>query len=102
MIPPAENSITASPISTRLSLVKGKLFKTLILVIFMLVFVHLVHAQQLAKVPRIGFLVASSPSFYSSRIEAFRKGLRELGYVEGKTLPLSTDLRRERKIVCVS
>ena len=88
MIPPAENSITASPISTRLSLVQGKLFKTLILVIFMLVFVHLVHAQQLAKVPRIGFLVASSPSFYSSRIEAFRKGLRELGYVEGKNIAI--------------
>ena len=41
-------------------------------------------------------------SFYSSRIEAFRQGLRELGYVEGKILPLSTGLRREKKIVCVS
>ena len=43
-------------------------------------------AQQQAKVPRIGFLVASSASFYSSRIEAFRQGLRELGYVEGKNI----------------
>lgn len=45
-------------------------------------------AQQGAKIPRIGFLVASSPSFYSSRIEAFRKGLRELGYVEGKNIAI--------------
>ena len=45
-------------------------------------------AQQAGKVPRIGFLVASSPSFYSSRIEAFRQGLRELGYVEGKNIAI--------------
>ena len=46
---------------------------------------RLAEAQQAGKVPRIGFLVASSDSsFYSSRIEAFRQGLRELGYVEGK------------------
>ena len=88
MITLAESSITASPISTRLSLVRGKVFKTLILVTFMLVFVHLAEAQQPKKVPRIGFLVASSPSFYSSRIEAFRKGLRELGYVEGKNIAI--------------
>jgi putative tryptophan/tyrosine transport system substrate-binding protein len=43
-------------------------------------------AQQPANIPRIGILVASSASFYSSRIEAFRKGLRELGYVEGKNI----------------
>jgi putative tryptophan/tyrosine transport system substrate-binding protein len=40
------------------------------------------------KVPRIGFLVASSASFYSNRIEAFRRGLRELGYVEGKNIAI--------------
>jgi putative tryptophan/tyrosine transport system substrate-binding protein len=43
-------------------------------------------AQQPKKVPRIGVLFASSPSPRSSRIEAFRYGLRELGYVEGKDL----------------
>jgi putative ABC transport system substrate-binding protein len=43
-------------------------------------------AQQSATVPRIGVLVASSASFYSTRIEAFRQGLRELGYVEGKNI----------------
>ena len=42
-------------------------------------------SQQPAKVPRIGFLTGS-PSFFPGRIEAFRQGLRELGYVEGKNL----------------
>ena len=44
------------------------------------------HAQQLPKIPRIGFLVASTSSLYSARIETFRQGLRELGYVEGKNI----------------
>jgi putative ABC transport system substrate-binding protein len=41
-------------------------------------------AQQPAKVPRIGYLTGSPLS--SDRIEAFRRGLRELGYVEGKKI----------------
>jgi len=43
-------------------------------------------AQQPKKVPRIGFLATVSPSTISDRVEAFRQGLRELGYVEGKTI----------------
>ena len=43
-------------------------------------------AQQPTKVPRIGYLTATSPSANSARIEAFRQGLRELGYVEGKNI----------------
>ena len=43
-------------------------------------------AQQPAKVPRIGFLATVSPSTISDRVEAFRQGLRELGYVEGKNI----------------
>ena len=43
-------------------------------------------AQQPEKVPRIGFLVASKSSVNSARIAAFQNGLRELGYVEGKTI----------------
>ena len=43
-------------------------------------------AQQPKKVPRIGFLSGVSPSAISARIEAFRQGLRELGYVEGKNI----------------
>jgi putative ABC transport system substrate-binding protein len=46
----------------------------------------LAQAQQPTKIPRIGYLNASSASSASSRIEAFRRGLRELGYVEGKNI----------------
>jgi putative ABC transport system substrate-binding protein len=43
-------------------------------------------AQQPKKVPRIGFLSSLSPTVVSDRMEAFRQGLRELGYVEGKNI----------------
>src|SRR5207302_6618589 len=43
-------------------------------------------AQQAKKIPRIGFLAATSPSVEAARVEAFRQGLRELGYVEGKNI----------------
>src|SRR5438132_6377567 len=43
-------------------------------------------AQQPEKVSRIGFLIASSPSAIAPRMDAFRQGLRELGYVEGKNI----------------
>jgi putative ABC transport system substrate-binding protein len=45
-------------------------------------------AQQPAKIPRIGFLVASTLTLYSARIETFRQGLRELGYVEDKNITI--------------
>jgi putative ABC transport system substrate-binding protein len=43
-------------------------------------------AQQPTKIPRIGYLALGSPSGNPFRIEAFRQGLRELGYVEGKNI----------------
>jgi putative ABC transport system substrate-binding protein len=48
--------------------------------------IHLAEAQQPKKVPRIGYLGATSRSINPARIEAFRQGLRELGYVEGKNI----------------
>jgi ABC-type uncharacterized transport system substrate-binding protein len=45
-------------------------------------------AQQLAKIPRIGFLNALFPTTNPARIEAFRQGLRDAGYVEGKNIVL--------------
>jgi putative ABC transport system substrate-binding protein len=45
------------------------------------------HAQQQPKkIPRIGFLNAGSPSAIAARLEAFQQGLRELGYVDGKSI----------------
>jgi putative tryptophan/tyrosine transport system substrate-binding protein len=43
-------------------------------------------AQQPKKVPRIGFMIGSSPSIVPDRVEGFRQGLRDLGYVEGKNV----------------
>src|SRR5258708_4334569 len=46
----------------------------------------LAEAQQAKKVPRIGYLLANFPTTSPARREAFRQGLRELGYVEGKNI----------------
>ena len=43
-----------------------------------------VQAQQAKKVPRIGYLALGTLSPY--RADAFRQGLRQLGYVEGKNI----------------
>jgi putative ABC transport system substrate-binding protein len=48
--------------------------------------VAVAEAQQPTKVPRVGYLSATSPSVNPTRIEAFRQGMRELGYVEGKNI----------------
>ena len=45
-----------------------------------------VEAQQPGRIPRIGFLSGASPSTNVPRREVFRQGLRERGYVEGKTI----------------
>jgi putative ABC transport system substrate-binding protein len=47
------------------------------------------HAQQSAKIPRIGFLsvqVSPTPTTPNPLAEAFRQGLRDLGYNEGKNI----------------
>jgi len=53
-------------------------------------------AQQPTKIPRIAFLIASSLSAQSARIEAFRQGLRELGYVEGKNIVIEYPSAEEK------
>jgi ABC-type uncharacterized transport system substrate-binding protein len=45
-----------------------------------------VRAQQPARIPRIGYLDAVSLTANPARIEAFRQGLRKLGYVERKNM----------------
>ena len=43
-------------------------------------------AQQPARVARIGYLSFGTAAAAASRVEALRAGLRDLGYVEGKTI----------------
>ena len=45
-------------------------------------------AQQALKIPKIGLLTLSTAAAATPLVEAFRQGLRELGYVEGKTFAL--------------
>ena len=45
-----------------------------------------VWAQQPTKIPRVAFLGTASASVVAARVEAFRQGLRELGYLEGKNI----------------
>ena len=40
------------------------------------------------KIPRIGYISGSSASSASQRRDAFRQGLRELGYVEGQNIAI--------------
>jgi putative ABC transport system substrate-binding protein len=43
-------------------------------------------AQQVKKVPRLGYLSPSDPASESARFEAIRLALRELGYIEGQNI----------------
>jgi putative ABC transport system substrate-binding protein len=48
---------------------------------------HLAEAQQPTKMPRIGYVSGSGDANNPGRsVEAFRQGLRELGYIEGKNI----------------
>src|SRR5919106_6756200 len=75
---------------------------------------HVAEAQRPGNIPRIGFLAPQSRP--AGRIEAFRQGLRDLGYTEGQNIKieyrghedrsqlagLATELVRERVEVIVT
>jgi putative ABC transport system substrate-binding protein len=48
----------------------------------------LAEAQQPKKIAKIGYLLPSTPAATAHLLEAFRQGMRELGYIEGKTVVL--------------
>jgi putative ABC transport system substrate-binding protein len=65
--------------------------KTILVLLVGLAFfiVRFAEAQQGAKVPRIGFVPPSGdPSKPGPQVEAFRQGLRDLGYIEGKNIEI--------------
>ena len=63
-----------------------KIFHGFVLASFILATVHLSEAQQVGKIPRIGYLGGATRSGNSVRREAFLQGLRQLGYEEGKNI----------------
>jgi hypothetical protein len=68
---------------------------SILVAVVLLAVAAIAEAQQPARVPRIGYLTTASTTTSPARSEAFRQGLRELGYVEGKkTSPSSTGRSR--------
>jgi putative ABC transport system substrate-binding protein len=59
---------------------------SILVAVVLLAFGVVAEAQQPLKIPLIGRLSPGSPSANTARTEAFRQGLRELGYVEGKNI----------------
>ena len=64
-----------------------KIFSVVLTVLF-LAAVDLAAAQQPKKVPRIGYLSGQDPATESTRAEAVRLALRELGYIEGQNIAI--------------
>jgi len=58
--------------------------------------VPVAEAQQSGKTPRIGFVEAGAPSANQHFLDAFKRGLRELGYVGRRTSPSRSAGRRDR------
>jgi len=59
----------------------------LLLIVALLGGGSIVEAQQPGKIPRVGYVAAGGdPNNPGSLVEAFRQGLRELGYIEGKNI----------------
>ena len=67
---------------------RQRTFGLFCLLITVLLMSESAEAQQLSRVPKIGYRIATSPSVISARIDAFRRGLGELGNVEGKTISI--------------
>ena len=47
-----------------------------------------IDAQPAARIPKVGFLVATTQAAVAPNLAAFKQGLQDLGYVEGKTVLL--------------
>ena len=61
---------------------------SILVAVVLLAVAVIAEAQQPKKVAKIGYLLPSTPAAAAHLLEAFRQGLQELGYVEGKTLVL--------------
>jgi len=59
---------------------------SIVIAVTLLAVAVIAEAQQPKKVPRIGYLSSLDPARESSRAEAIRLSLRELGYIEGQNI----------------
>lgn len=65
-----------------------KQFCILLLTAVLLTTATFAQAQQATKTPKIGYLEGGPRSAHTARMEAFRQGLRDLGYEEGKNVSI--------------
>ena len=72
-------------------------WSSILVATLVLVFGVAAEAQQATKIPRIGYLGGDT-----ARRDAFRQGLRELGYVEGKNIIIEYRSGEEKSIACES
>ena len=75
----------------------GKLVAIFVIVLTFVLAGVLAQAQHPKKVPRIGYLAVSAVSASRARTEAFKQGLRELSYVEGKNIIVEWRIAEEGK-----
>ena len=66
----------------------GKNTIGVLLICFTLASVHLVEAQQTNRIPRIGYLHSGPSATPPASLQAFRQGLRDLGYIEGRNITI--------------
>jgi ABC-type uncharacterized transport system substrate-binding protein len=71
-------------------------FLCAVLVVLLFVFCAFAEAQQQKKIPRIAYLSAASGSSQVTQLGAFRQGLRELGYSEGKNILIEERYAEEK------
>jgi putative tryptophan/tyrosine transport system substrate-binding protein len=69
-------------------------FPLITLTAFILASVHLAHAQQPKKIPRIGYLATRSGAGGGEK--AFLRGLQSLGYIEGQTIAIEWRFAQEK------
>jgi putative tryptophan/tyrosine transport system substrate-binding protein len=62
--------------------------RSILVVLALLLASSAIAAGQRNKIPHIGYLTAPSPAANAVRIEAFRRGLIELGYMEGSSIKI--------------
>ncbi len=53
---------------------------------FVLASIHFAEAQQPKKIPLVGYVSSNTPSSPGPLLGSFRQGLRDLGYIEGKSI----------------
>jgi putative ABC transport system substrate-binding protein len=74
--------------ATRSEMIDGRLLFVVSITLMIFAAAFTADAQQPKRVPRIGYLCPTRPSSLLARTEAFRQGLKELGYIEGESIAL--------------